>query len=416
MNATDLRLTCIVIAVAAALPPARPAAAAELKSPAVVVTVEKTGCGFIDTVTFRGRKVAAARAGFAGASVVLTSGGEGSIDSLFPCAAAAVLRATIEDVSIEKETLKVRGAYSDGTARVPFVREMRMASDSSIAVSEEADFAALDARYLVAGHSLDLPLIVSADEHLRMFAFGAGSRAEMFRMDMNDVNRGGKQLISAPRGHWPYWDIGGVLQTPEGWHIWKANHADTMAYPLDQGRGAPGWADYSELDWGLTVTVSEPAASAPWAIIIDARRGVLSVAPRPTSQPPIAGKDCGRRRFAFTLALHESSWPVAWPCELDFDLYARLLKSLIETPTGQPAPYVLYSAVGTEDIPTIIFRERIQPSYILRTLYRGDAWRMQARMRSIGKNVPRNQSMDQWEADAREYLDYIRKNGVPAVK
>ena len=73
---------------------------------------------------------------------------------------------------------------------------------------------------------------------------------------------------------------------------------------------------------------------------------------------------------------------------------------------------MLYGPVGTDDIDTIILRERIQPSIMLRTLYRGDAYRMQRRMRSIGVQTPRNQSMAKWEQAAKAYLEHIRAHGL----
>ena len=207
-------------------------------------------------------------------------------------------------------------------------------------------------------------------------------------------------------------DVAGVLQLAGSYRIWKANHADTMAYPVEEGIGAPGWADYSEFDWGITATADKPRRAAPWAIQIDARRGVFSLAPHHGSQMPVSGKSLGKRTFAFRLVLHETSWPATYPCELDFRLYEALLKDM-STGRDRPAPWVLYGPVGTADIPTIIHRERIQPSTLLRTLYRGDAWQMQGRMRTIGKATPRNQPMEKWELDARQYLDHIRKNGLP---
>jgi len=234
----------------------------------------------------------------------------------------------------------------------------------------------------------------------------------MFRMDMNDIHRGGKQLISAPRGHWPYWDIGGVLQLAGSYRIWKANHADTPAYPVDEGTGAPGWADYSELDWGLTVVVDKPAARSPWAIEIDARKGVLSISPRPASQVPASARALGKRTFGFRLVLHETSWPATRPCELSFALYRKLLEDMATGSRGK-SPWVLYGPTGTADVEAIIHRERIQPSAMLRTLYRGDAWQMQARVRAVGISTPRNQPMAEWDRCSQQYLEHLRVHGLP---
>lgn len=394
-----------------------PAPAAELKTANLTVTVVKDGGGFVDSVRFRGRRVIAAAKGFHGAAVVLTDAGDGAAASLFAHKASVDLKPAIREVRTDAAGLTVTGSYTGGKVHVPFTRRLRLdAATDTLHVTEQADFTALPARYAVGKHELHLPLVLHKDPHVRMFGFGGARRAELFRMDMNDLNRGGKQLISAPRGHWPYWDVAGVLQMPGSYRIWKANHADTMAYPVEAARGAPGWADYSEPDWGVSAVVNHPAKAAPWSIRIDARRGRFTVAPHPPSQLPLPGREYGKRTFSFRLIFHEKSWPATIACELPFDRYRELLEHLSVGSRGRKQPYVLYGPIGTADVDTIIFRERIQPSVILRTLYRGDAWRMQGRMKSIGKSVPRNQPMAAWETAAKQYLDHIRRHGVPKPK
>lgn len=383
---------------------------AQLQTDRTTVVVNPEGSGFIDAIRFAGREVVKAPAGLAGGSVTLTLAGKGTLESLFPHRTSRLLTAALNDVQGTGDLLAVQGVYTDGQQRIPFSRQIHLEKDT-LTVQETVDFNGLDPRYVVASYSLDLALVLTEDPHERMFAFGCAHRAELFRMDMNDLQRS-DQLISAPRGHWPYWDLGGVLQLADSYQVWRANHADTMAYPLDEGRGAPGWADYSEPDWGLTAVVEKAAEVAPWAIRIDARQGVFSLAPYPASQMPVAGQDLGRHTFQFQLILHETSWPATYPCELELELYRKLLETL--KGSGEKAqPWVLAGLVGTADIPTIIQRERIQPSVILRTLYRGDAWRMRALMQTIGKDGPRHQPLEQWEQEAKEYLDHIRRNGLP---
>jgi len=411
MKATLLKLPlAFVLAAVLGAPPAR---AEEVRSAGLAVSVRRDGCGLIDSIRFGPREVLRPGKGFVAAAVRLVPAGDGTAESLFAHRKTQALACVIEQVRGDANALLVRGAYGRGDLSVPFSRRIALLpARRTITVTEEADFRRLGESRLVAAYALSLPLAVCKDPHLRMLAFGGAHRAERFRMDMNDVNRGGKQLISAPRGHRPYWDIGAVLQLPGSYRIWRANHADTMAYPVDEGAAAPGWADYSELDWGMTVVVDQPAARAPWAVRIDARKGVLTVAPHPASQPPASAKSLGLRRFGFRLVLHETSWPATYPCELDLKLYRALLTDLAGGRDGRSA-YVLHSPVGTADADTIIHRERIQPSTILRTLYRGDAWRMQGRMKAIGVDVPRNQPMADWEASARQYLDHLRKHGLP---
>ena len=133
---------------------------------------------------------------------------------------------------------------------------------------------------------------------------------------------------------------------------------------------------------------------------------MLTLEPWPVGQPAFAHSE-PRRHFAAELLPHETSWPAAAPCELDFATYRALLADIGD---------YIHSAVGTSDAEAIMFRERLQPSTVLRLLYRGDAWRMGGRMAAAGIQVPRNQPMDKWEEVAAKYLDYIRANGVPAKK
>jgi len=424
----------------------QPAVAAQLKIGDVAVAVSRDGCGFVDVIRFKGREVVRAREGFVGASVALAEAGDGTLDSLFPHRAAVTLPAKIAAVTAKADALTVTGAYTDGRVSLPFTRTLRLrAGTNAIAVREETDFGRLPADRVVAEHALTLPLVVCADEHLRMLAFGGGGsrrpeavrphgrtatarverprRAEMFRMDMNDERRR-NQLISCSRAFRPYWDIGGVLQLPGSYRIWRANHADTMAYPIEDGRGAPGWADYSELDWGITAAVTRPAATAPWAIAIDARKGLLSFAPHPASQIPLA--DRGTRIFEFTLTLHDASWPAAWPCELSFERYKQLLAWLnqgsrythldyvcgrigVMAPQGRKTPEQMADVCRR-----VIFKERVQPSVLLRLFYRGDGWRMAGLVQQVlGRRVSRSQPMADWDKLAKELLDTIRKDGPP---
>jgi len=393
--------------------------AAELKGGRVAVTVAEKGGGFIDSIRYRGRQIVRAPDGFVGSAVELAAAGEGTVESLFGNRTAATLRAAIADVRVQAGRMTVRGTYTGGEHRVPFTRRIDLLDGDAISVTEEADFRGLDAKHGVARHALHLPLVVHKDPHLRMFGFGGAHRAELFRMDMNDVTRRGKQLISASRGHRPYWDVAGVLQLPASYRIWRANHADTMAYPVEAGEGTPGWADYSEPDWGLTVHTADTRALS---IVIDARAGVLTVSPLPPEGMPQAGADLGRRAFAFTLALHEKSWPTTYPCELDYGRYKKLLALL--NPEGRYTHLdYLCGALGlmTKEGPKspaeldalarrIVLRERVQPSTLLRLLYRGDGWRMSGIVRSVlGRTVPRNQPLHAWNTLAADVLGTLRQ-------
>lgn len=138
---------------------------------------------------------------------------------------------------------------------------------------------------------------------------------------------------------------------------------------------------------------------------VGARGAVMSIAPVPASQMPVAGRDLGVRKFRFRLLLHEGSWPATVPCALPFPTYEALLASI--------ADYERAWAVGTSDIPTITHRERLQPSVMLRRLYRSGTWQMAGRMKTIGVDRSRPQSWAQWDSDAQIYLAYLRTNGLP---
>ncbi len=353
--------------------------------------------------------------------VVLVPAGKGTAESLFADTTPTVLDENAEGWRRDGAHCALVGAYTNGRIRVPFRRAF-VPGFNPMAVTETADFSGLPKEYLVAEHALVLPLVVAKDEHDRMLAFGGEGRVEMFRMDMNDVDHRA-QSISDNRGFQPYWDIGRVLQLPTGFVISRANHADTPNYVVDGGRSAPGWADYSERGWGVTVRVLDPAKSAPWALMIDARKGELVVSPRPADQPPVSGADCGKRDFAFGITRHEGSWPAAYPCELPADVYTKLLAWLNQ---GTGFTHLAYACGNIGVTPAkdkdtlyrnIVFRDRVPPSVLLRIFYRADAWRMsQIATQLLGRSVGRNQPFEQWEKIAQEVLEKLRKDGVPEPK
>lgn len=378
-----------------------------LRSESLSICVEPDGCGFVDEMTFRDRVILRAEPGFGGAEIHLTPAPTNlSAASVFARAPTRVLRPRLARTETREGALTVEGQYTDGAGvALEFHRRFSLERDGrTVRMEETVGFDRLPTAWHVCRYVLRLPLVTTNDPHWRLFGFGCEGRAELFRMDMNDLPRR-NQLISAPRAHWPYWDLGGVVQWPGSYRVWKANHADTPAYPLQEGRGAPGWADYSERDWGLTVNLESPMATAPWSVTIDARAGVVLIEPWPALQPPVSGPVLGRRRVGATWIAHDTSWPATIPCELDFATYRALLLDIGD---------FLDSQIGTSDPETIMFKERIQPSTILRLLYRGDAWRMQGRLKAVGIEVPRVQPFEKWEADAQRYLDILRERGLPA--
>ena len=382
----------------------------------VAVVVTKDGCGLIDSLRFGERQALRAPPDFRGAAVTLAPAGDGSAASLFGRTVSATLHTKLDSVEGTNPVI-ARGSYIDGALRIPFRRSVAV-KGQVVTVQEETDYGAVPASHLVASHALRLPLVVTDDEHDRLLAFGGGRRAEMFRMDMNDERRR-NQLLSDNRAFQPYWDIGGVAQLQGSYRIWRANHADTMAYPIEEGKGTSSWADYSEPDWGLTVRV---ASGPPWSVVIDARAGVLEAAPLPADQMPRSGSSLGKRTFTLELHIHERSWPTAWPCELDYTQYRKLLAIL--NPEGRYThldhicgALGLMTKDGTKSAAEldalarrIILRERVQPSVLLRVLYRGDGWRMSGIVQELlGRRVPRAQPLEAWDALAREVLDSLRQ-------
>jgi len=396
--------------------------------------INPDGRGFIDRLTFQGTPILAIDAApdkppLVGGSIALAPAGDGTADSLFAHRLTTTLPAKIDRITGTGEKFTAYGNYTNGQITIPFLRQFRaVPGQNAWAVREAVDFRHLPPKYLVAEHVLRLPLVLPDDEHHRLLAFGGRRRVEMFRMDGNDERRR-NQSISSSRAFQPYWDLGGVLQLPGGYRLWRANHADTMAYPIEQDTGAPGWADFSRPEFGLTVQVLEPAAAAPWAIAIDARGGVLSLAAYPASQVPISGADYGRRDFRFLLIPHTTSWPTARPCELDLPTYRQFLAWLnrgggfthldyvcrelgIAAPEGEKSPEQLQDLCRR-----LILIERVQPSTVLRLLYRGDAWRMSGVVdETLSRREPRDLAFEKWEKIAEEVLARIRQNGVPSGK
>ncbi|MBI5832337.1 MAG: hypothetical protein HZB16_08540 [Armatimonadetes bacterium] len=383
----------------------------------LALTVEPGGCGLVDKLTYQGADLLAAPAGFVGAGLTLAPAGDGSLDSLFGHRAAGELPARLTSVTAEGGRLVAIGAYTDGQISVPFRRTITAAPDDPLLiVEEETDYTALPLDRLVARHRLALPLVLPADAHERLLGLGGQTRAELFRMDQNDVRRT-NQNLSDNRAYWPYWDLGGLIQRPGGYSLWKANHADTLALPLEEGQQSAGWADFSSLRSGLTLRRLDADRAAPYALTIDARAGWLALDLWPAAEPPIAGAALGRRMVRYALLPHETSWPVPYRCELPRERYLAMLRWLDEKAPGQQDSHLSFYAaarLGTGDIATIMDKERIQPSTVLRTFYHADAWRMGGLAKTIlGIDVPRNQSQAAWEQVAQKMLDAIAKNGVP---
>ena len=103
-----------------------------------------------------------------------------------------------------------------------------------------------------------------------------------------------------------------------------------------------------------------------------AAAGVLAISPVPAAQMPVAGRDLGTRRFHFRLLPREAGRRPS-PAKLPFPTYEAFLASLSNTDREW--------ALGTTDIPTIIYRERIQPSVLL---HGPIGWRMAGRLKTIG--------------------------------
>ncbi len=390
------------------------APAATLNGAGYTLTVEPSGCGLVDKLTWAGADLLAAPAGFVGASLTVTRAGDGTLDSLFTHAASAELPARLTRVAAEAGQLVVEGAYTDGQVRVPFRRTVGVAPDSPVAiVGEETDYTALPPELLVARHRLALPLVLPADPHERLLGFGGATRAELFRMDQNDVRRA-NQNLSDNRPYWPFWDLGGLLQRTNGYSLWKANHADTLAMPLESGAQSGGWADFSSLTAGLTVQWL--GATRPYALTIDARAGTLAVDLQPAAEPAVSGATLGRRTVRLSLQPHATSWPATYRCELPRERYLEMLRWLDERAPGQQDSNLSYYAavkLGTGDIATIMDKERIQPSTVLRCFYHADAWRMAGLVKTVlGTDVPRNQPQAAWEAINRQMIAAIAARGV----
>jgi hypothetical protein len=404
-----------------------PAVAVELRSEEAVVRVERDGCGLIDEIRFHDRPMVKVHDGLGSARITLADVPAADDEPLFPHSAGTVLRASIAEISEAGGKLTVRGSYSDGKLSVPFTREMAWEEKNTLAIRETADFRSLPDNRLAAGHELDLPLVLASDEHDRLMALGGTKRDELFRMDMNDQHRR-NQLISSSRAFWPSWDLGGLVQLPGSYEIWRANRADTMAYPIDAGRGAAGWADYSDPTAGITLAVPRPAEAAPFALTIDARQGLLTAAPLPKSQLPQSAKALGFCEFRFVLVLHPASWPARHPCELSPVRYREFLVWLNQG-NRQRYTYLDYvcAAVGVEApegpktqeqfdavCRAIIDKERIQPSVVLRVFYREDGWRMSGLAQLLlRREIPRTAPMAVWESLQKELIGRLSQGNLP---
>ena len=180
---------------------------------------------------------------------------------------------------------------------------------------------------LVAAVGLSLPIVMGEDLFWRKTTVGGGNPqrpSETWRVDQNRGQRG-----------WPKWQLGGLAVDGPGHYLtWKASQRDTPLLPMDQGESCPGWLDYSERDWGVTVLWEDMASHAPAGIWMEADAGVLTVYLRPPSATPLRVTGKAELAATFELAFHEGPYPVTFRPELSREKYKELLDAMAEGGRG----------------------------------------------------------------------------------
>ena len=225
---------------------------------------------------------------------------------------------------------------------------------------------------LVTAVGISIPMAIGSNEYWRRTTVGGGNpqhTTEAWRYDENHARRG-----------WPRWRIGGLLADSEHHYLtWKACHTEAPILPMDEGAKCPGWLDYSEQDWGLTVFWSDIHEHAPAGIWMDGEDGVMTIYLHPPTALPIQLADGKASRNSLEaeleLVFHKGPLPVTFVPELPREKYLELLKAM----HGRSRNSYLDMALREYDVrtPEELVDSGIQPSLAL-AVAGGANYRMRA--------------------------------------
>jgi hypothetical protein len=347
--------------------------------------------GFLEKVTLAGRPVVAADGhdGFRPIVLDVFQPTEGAED-VYPPVIGRNVPAKVE-VAQGSSGAPRRVHVEAGDVNGHFDLTVAPSKDHADALSVKCDVK-LSGKGTVTAVGLALPIVIGEDEHWRRTTIGGGNpqhTTEAWRYDENGTRKG-----------WPRWRLGGLLADAPGHYLtWKASNREAGVLPMDQGTTCPGWLDYSERQWGLTVFWPDIQTHAPAGIWMDAEKGVMTLyfLP-PTAMPIVLTKAAPEKELSaeVELVFHDGPLPVTFQAELPRDKYAELLKAMDD---GSRRSYlaVALGEYGARSADELI-DGGIQPSMALSSAG-GANYRMEGLCKSLGVPYDRNRAKN----DPRKY-------------
>jgi hypothetical protein len=227
---------------------------------------------------------------------------------------------------------------------------------------------------LVSAVGLAVPLLAGEDPYLRKTTVGSGNaqrEMESWRANQRRRQRG-----------WPPWILGGLSVPSDNYYLtWKASRRDTPAMRMDEGTQCPGWLDYSQKLWGVTVIWKSIHKSAPAAIWMEADTGTLSIFLHPPDALALPVTGSVKLAARIELAFHEGPHPTTVKRELTEAQYRRLLEAMDDESRYSFLAKALstFNCLAADDL----LRNNVQPSRVL-AMEGGANYRINALCRKLG--------------------------------
>jgi len=135
--------------------------------------------------------------------------------------------------------------------------------------------------------SLSLPLELSANKKVRATRVGCDWKVEEW-LYAEPHHAQDPPSVPNPAGEWPFWRLGGVLQSESSYYkVWKATGEDNAPLVMVEGRRAPGWMDLSDDRWGVTFGVRDFWQLAPKELVASNDTGRITIGLYPGRVPPL---------------------------------------------------------------------------------------------------------------------------------
>jgi hypothetical protein len=135
--------------------------------------------------------------------------------------------------------------------------------------------------------SLSLPLELSSEKKARATSAACDWKVEEW-LYAEPHHAQDRPNIPNPGGEWPFWRLGGVLQSEPGYYrVWKGTRENNAPLTMVEGSRAPGWMDLSDDRRGVTFGVRDFWQLAPKGLEASNDTGRISIGLYPRHLPPL---------------------------------------------------------------------------------------------------------------------------------